>query len=122
MLCAMMVCTGAWAQIYVWQETALNDLVTGDVVVIVDKTSSTAMANNGGQEDAPAAISVTLDNGRISSHVTSNIQWEVTDIANTDFYQFNVPGTEDYLYCIDEDNGLRIGTNNDNNFFSFEQD
>ena len=119
-LLVMIVCAGAWAQTSTWEETDPSSLVTGDVVVIVDKTSSTAMVNNNGGS-APTATEVTLNNEKtmITSTVDETLQWVVT--VDDGSYQFNVPETENYLYTTNTNNGVKVGTN-DNNVFTFEQD
>jgi len=100
-----------------WVEVDPATLTTGDVVVIVDKTSSKAMANNQGTSAAPTATVVTLNAAKtaITSEVDENIQWTVT-VSGTDekSYQFGVAGTDNYLYTTASNNGLRVGTNPDN--------
>ena len=58
-LLTMIVSVGAWAQ--AWVETDPSELVTGDIVVIADKTSSTAMSNDKGTSSAPLATAVTIE-------------------------------------------------------------
>lgn len=91
-----------------WVKTAASDLQTGDIVVIVDETSGTAMSNNNGTSAAPAAVKFD------ATDVAESIQWEVT--VTDDGYQFNVPGSEDYLYCTNTNNGVRVGSNSNNVF------
>ncbi|MBQ1589041.1 MAG: hypothetical protein II081_08330, partial [Prevotella sp.] len=95
-----------------WVKTAASDLQTGDIVAIVDETSGTAMSNDKGTSSPPAAIAFAATN------VMSNQQWEVT--VTDDGYQFNVPGTEDYLYCTNSNNGVRVGSNDNNVFTIFD--
>lgn len=103
-----------------WVKTAASGLQTGDVVVIVDQTSGKAMSNGNGTSSAPTATAVTLDGDKITSTVGENIQWEV--IVNSGSYQFNVPGTENYLYCTNTNNGVRVGTNENNAFTIYDND
>ena len=116
LLCA--VVSSAWGADK-WVKTAPSSLQTGDIVVIVDQTSSRAMSNNNGTESAPSATSVTLndDKSEISSEVNANIQWEVTVSNNS--YQFGVANTSNYLYCTATNNGVRVGAN-ENNLFTWE--
>ena len=95
-----------------WVKTAASDLQTGDIVVIVDETSGTAMSNNNGTSKAPSAVEFDAAN------VAETIQWEVT--VTDDGYQFNVPGSEDYLYCTNSNNGVRVGSNSDNVFTIYD--
>ena len=59
-----------------WVSTAPSDLTTGDVVVIVDQTSSSAMSNDKGTSAAPIATGVTLndDKSEITGDVAENLQ------------------------------------------------
>jgi len=120
LLCALIVGSGtAWAADK-WVKTAPADLKTDDVVVIVDQTSVTAMSNDKGTSSAPAATAVTLngDKSEITSSVGETLQWVVTVTDGS--YQFGVAGTEKFLYCINSNNGVRVGTN-DNNAFTITQ-
>ena len=108
--------TGAWAD-DIWVKTNFSDLKTGDIVVIVDQTTARAMSNDKGTSNAPTAIAVTLNNDKseITSTVADNIQWTVTKTDGG--LQFGV-GTK-HLYCINSNNGVRVGTNT-NNVFSWK--
>lgn len=98
-----------------WQETAASDLSTGDIVVIVDKTSGMAMSNDKGTSYAPVATEVSfISNQTQISAPLEKIQWEVTVTNGT--YKFNVPGTSNCLYCTNTNNGVRVGTNSNNAF------
>lgn len=107
--------TSAWAADS-WVKTAASSLATGDIVVIVDQTSSRAMSNANGTGSAPSATAVTLNSGKteITSDVGAALQWVVT--VNNGSYQFNIVGTEDYLYCTNANNGVRVGANSNNTF------
>ena len=110
-LMLLAVASVGWADS--WVKTAASDLQTGDIVVIVDETSGTAMFNDNGASKAPDAVAFDAED------VAETIQWEVT--VDGDNYQFNVPGTEDYLYCTNVNNGVRVGKN-DNNVFTIADD
>lgn len=101
----------AWADS--WVKTAASDLQTGDVVAIVDETGGCAMSNDKGTSAAPAATTVTISDGKIAS-VGDNLKWKVT--VSDKGYQFNVPDTEKYLYCINSNNGVRVGSGANNLF------
>ena len=105
-----------------WVKTSASDLQTGDVVVIVDQTSSMAMSNDQGTAKAPVATAVTLngDKSEISDEVADNLKWEVT--VSDGSYQFCVPGTEDYVYCTNTNNGVRVGTNANNAFTVYDNE
>ena len=105
-----------------WVKTDPADLTTGDVVVIVDLTTKMAMSNDKGASALPVATEVSLlgNQSEITSQVGANLQWEVTvDDGN---YQFGVTSgeTTDYLYCTNSNNGVRVGSG-DNNIFVIKQ-
>lgn len=99
-----------------WVKTDPASLTTGDVVAIVDLTTEKAMSNNNGTTAAPAATAVTLNDAQteITSAVASTLQWVVTNTDGT--YKFQVADTETYLYATNSNNGLRVGTNANNDF------
>ena len=107
-----------WAET-TWVETAAGSLTTGDVVVIVDKTSLMAMPNNNGTSSSPTATAVTLSSGKteITSDVAEKLQWVVE--VNNGTYKFGVSGTQNYLYCTNSNSGVRVGTNSNNAFTIF---
>ena len=100
-----------------WVLVDPSELTTGDVVVIVDQTSSKAMGNTGGTSSAPTATEVTLSTAKdkITSEVGEGIQWVVT-VSGTDTktYQFGVADTDNYLYTTTSNNGLRVGPSSTN--------
>ena len=108
--------SSAWAEDQ-WVKTDASALQTGDVVVIVDENSKTAMPNDNGTSSAPAATSVSLADGVISGDVADNLQWTVT-VGTDRTYQF--AAGDSYLYCTSSNNGVRVGSNS-NNKFKIEQ-
>lgn len=102
-----------WAE--TWQETSAGSLTTGDIVVIVDKTSGKAMSNNNGTSSAPTATAVTINGTELNSPETT-LQWEVT-VTNGSYKFKKIDGTT-YLYCTNTNNGVRVGTNANNNSFT----
>ena len=114
----MMVVSVGWCETGVkWVKTAPENLKTGDVVVIVDQTSKKAMSNNKGTEGAPEAKEVKLndDKSEITSEIATTLQWNVTadNGTNNRTYKFSVTneGKTNYMYCIDINNGIRVGDN-----------
>ncbi|MBQ9666766.1 MAG: chitobiase/beta-hexosaminidase C-terminal domain-containing protein [Bacteroidaceae bacterium] len=115
-LTALFLSVFSMAHAATWVRTDASSLTTGDVVVIVDLTSSTAMSNDNGASAAPTATAVTLNEEltEISSKVDANLQWVVT-VSGSNF-KFGIANTSHYLYCTDANNGLRVGTNDANTF------
>lgn len=97
---------------YSWVETALADITSSDVFVIVGNNGSNyAMTNNNGTSSAPGASSVTISDSKITSTVSANIKWHLSvDKGNYTFYP-GESGTSTWLYCTNTNNGVRVGTN-----------
>lgn len=110
--------TAQWTESgeYSWVETSLADLTDDDVFVIVGNNGSNyAMSNDKGASSAPAAIAVTIENKVLTSTVSANIQWTLS--VSDDGYIFYPNGsTETWLYCISNNNGLRVGTGENETF------
>ena len=112
--------SNAWADVS-WVKTAPEDLQTGDVVAFVELTNSYVLTNNSGTGSAPAAATISLndDKSEILGQVSDQWKWEVTVSDNG--LQLNVPGSSDYLYCTNTNNGVRVGSNTNNVFTISEE-
>lgn len=97
-----------------WNKVAAADMATGDVVVIADATTKKAMSNNGGTSSAPSAVAVTIEDDILSGEIAATLQWVVT--KTEEGLQFGVAGSEKFLYTINSNNGVRVGTNSNNVF------
>ena len=102
---------------YGWFETDLADIPSGSTVVIADITSQMAMSNDKGTTNPPVAVSVSITDGEITGDVADNLNWVITVSNGT--YQFGVGS--DYLYCTNTNNGVRVGSN-ENNVFELVED
>jgi hypothetical protein len=103
-----------------WVKTDLADLTADDVFVIVSTkgSDSYAMSNDNGTS-APDAVAVTVVGNSLSGDIANNLMWTVSGNA-TDGYSFYPLGdTENWLYCNNSNNGVRVGTN-DAKVFSLE--
>lgn len=102
-----------------WVKTAYTDLATGDIVVIADAASKTAMSNNNGTSSAPSAKSVTIseDSATLTMTPDETLQWTVS--VSSGSYSFGAGSNN--LYCTNTNNGVRVGTNT-NSAFTFEAD
>lgn len=99
-----------------YTKTAYADLQNGDVVIITELvgTNVYAASNDNGTSAAPTAVSVTVANDAITTDAT-NILWTVVkDGANISFKT-----GDNYLYCTNTNNGMRVGSNS-NNVFSID--
>ena len=103
-----------------WVLTSLADLTTTDVFVIVGNNGSNyAMKNTDASNSGPAAIAVTVSGTELSGTVPDNIKWNISGNA-TDGYIFYPNGsTTTWLYCTNNNNGLRIGSGN-MDYYTFE--
>lgn len=99
-----------------WVKTTLSDLLPTDQVVIVDVTSQRAMSNDKGTSDAPTAVSVTLDGDALTGTVAENCVWNVTKNSDNTYTFFPNGTTEKWLYTIKDNNGVRVGTSENNCF------
>ena len=95
-----------------WVETALGNLSSTDVVVIVG--NNFAMTNNNGTGSAPAAVAVTVSGNKLVGDIADNIRWNVSvSDGNCTIYPNGV--TNKWLYCnttaqSSSNNCIRVGT------------
>ena len=108
---------------FAWVETDLASLTSSDVFVIVGNNGSNyAMANNNGTSGAPAAVEVTVVGKTLSGEIEDKLQWNISGDAE-DGYMFYPNGdSENWLYCTNTNNGVRVGTNDDNKYFTVSDD
>lgn len=104
---------GSGATSSAYQLTDISKITATDVVVITVTTTNGsvyAMSNNKGTGSAPAAVAVTIENGKISSDVDDTIKWNIyNDGGNLTIYPNGTTTT--WLYCTATNNGVRVGTN-----------
>ena len=106
-----------------WKNTALTALTSMDVFVIVGNNGDNyAMSNANGASSAPAAVEVTVADGKITGTVDDNLKWNISGNA-TEGYTFYPNGsTTTWLYCLDDsNNGVRVGNTEGKNVFTIEQ-
>ena len=109
-----------------WVKTAPADLQAGDVVAIVDSTSSTAIANDPKEGKAPSGKSVTLNENKdqidtSSSELAANLQWTVA-IPEEGKFQFKKDDTN-YLFAKpnnSETDSLLVGVPGDGEVKDFQ--
>ncbi len=95
-----------------WVRTDIADITSEDVFVIVGENAdgTFAMRNDNATNSGPAAYPVTVDEDQLAVAPIDEIQW--TLVKSGDNYNFYPAGsTSTYLYCIANNNGLRIGKN-----------
>ena len=95
-----------------WVETALANLSSSDVVVIVG--NGFAMTNDNGTSSAPATVAVTVSGNKLVGDIADNVRWNVTvSDGNCTIYPNGV--TNKWLYCnttnaTGSNNNMRVGT------------
>ena len=103
---------------YSWVKTPIGSLVAGDVLVIVDENSSTALSSANGSSSAPSASSVAIFSNKLSATPAEALQF-VLEVPSDGNYSFKAINTTNYLYTTSSNNGVRVGTN-DNKVFVWE--
>ncbi len=109
-----------------WVLTDLADLTEDDVFVIVGtRTDETyggdyAMSNDNGTSNPPAAVAVTVVEGTLSAEPAANLQWNIS-ITEEGYIFYPNGETETWLYCTNSNNGVRVGTN-ENNVFTISEE
>ena len=118
LLCALVVGNGSLRAADAWVKTDPTALQSGDIVVIADLTSSTAMSNNNGTSSAPSAIEVTLntDKDEITSEVAATLQWTVTASGSGSSRTYMFAKGDDNLYTTTSNNGVRVGSSTNETF------
>ena len=85
------------------------------VITVVKGGKVYAMSNDKGSSNPPIPVELTVSGNKISGDVASNITWyfENSD-GNLSFYVDSSKAK--WLYCTNNNNGLRVGTNTDKTF------
>ena len=100
-----------------WEWVNLADLTGDDVFVIVGNNGNTyALSNNNGTNSAPSAVAVTIDGDEITSDVDNNIKWTISGNADDGYTFYPYGDTDNWLYCTNTNNGVRVGTNDGKTF------
>ena len=103
-----------------WELVDIDDLQEGDVFVIVGTTAdgaTYAMSNDNGTQNPPTAVPVTVYQNTLTGEIPDNILWNISGTPNG--YTIYLNGTtEKWLYCTNGNNGVRVGTNANNNIFT----
>lgn len=115
--------TAVWVEkgVEEWVKTDISELEEGDVFVIVGNNGSDYAMTNDNGASAPLPVAVTVEDDKITSEVAENIQWNIAN--GTNGYIFYPNGsTTTFLYCIDNNNGLRVGAGSGTYSNTFELD
>ena len=103
-----------------WEKVDLADIKSTDIIVIVWTTNkgagtAYAMSNNNGTGSAPTAVVVTVSGNQLTGDIPDTIKWNISNNNGTlTIYPNGTTST--WLYCINNNNGVRVGTNTDKEF------
>ena len=100
-----------------WKLVDITDIKSTDIVVITMATSDTvyALSSANGTSSAPAATTVTVENGKITSNVADTLKWNISN-SNGSLTIYPNGTTDTWLYCTGTNNGVRVGTNTNKTF------
>ena len=89
---------------------------TDTVIITVAKGGSVyALSSANGTSAAPTAVSVTVSDGVLTSELTDEIKWNIENL-NDGLTIYPIGTTEKWLYCIKDNNGVRVGTGENQTF------
>ena len=95
-----------------WVKTDLADIKADDIVVIVwtNGNTSWAISSANGSSGAPVALVVTVDGNQLTGEIKDAIKWNISnDNGNLTIHPNGTTAT--WLYCTNNNNGVRVGTN-----------
>ena len=96
----------------------IAEITSTDTVIITMTTSggtTYALSSSNGSSSAPAAVIVKVDGNNVVASDTSALVWNIK--TTNDGYIIYVAGSETtWLYCTNDNNGVRVGTNTANVF------
>ena len=90
-----------------------TDVTDNGIYMIVDVAGGYALTSANGTGSAPSAVAVTIENDAITGNIADELQWNFTAVDGG--YKINpISDTEKFLYTTSSNNGVRVGTNNNN--------
>ena len=83
---------------------------TDTIIITVAKGDSVyALSSANGTSSAPTAVSVTVSDGVLTSELTDEIKWNIEN-SNGSLTIYPIGTTAKWLYCTNNNNGVRVGT------------
>ena len=103
-----------------WVKTDLVDIKDTDIVIITWTKNGTtyAISSANGASSAPAAVVVTVNGQQLTDGITDSIKWNISN-SNGNLTIYPNGTTETWLYCLNNNDGVRVGTN-DNKAFTID--
>jgi len=110
----------------VYTLTNISDISSTDVVVITMTVGSNVypLLSTNGSSSSPKVTAIAVSNNVITGTVTEGMLWNIVKDSDNKF-KIYVNGSEElWLYCTNSNNGVRVGTNADdnNNVFIIDAD
>ena len=108
-----------------WVETAIGDLTSSDVFVMV-ANGSYAISSAGGSSSNPPAVAVTVSGTKLTGEIADAIKWNISG-NSTDGFTFYPDGETTKLFCntnasSSSNTNLRVGNGGSYNRYLFVLD
>lgn len=98
-----------------WVRTDIADITSEDVFVIVGDNGNTfALRTNDATGSSPKVEPVTVDGDKLSAVPIDEIQWTLVRTEDNYYNFYPASNSSLYLYCINSNTGVRVGTNSSN--------
>lgn len=100
-----------------WIATDLADITAADEVVITMAKGKSvyALTSAKGTKEAPTAVAVTVNNKELTATPADNLVWNIAN-NNGNLTIYPKGQTATWLYTMNDNNGVRVGTNNNKTF------
>lgn len=100
-----------------WIATDLADITaTDEVVITMAKDKSVyALTSANGSSKAPTAVAVTVENKELTAAPADDLVWNIAN-ANGELTIYPKGQTATWLYTTNDNNGVRVGTNDNKTF------
>ena len=95
-----------------WVKTDLSALTTSDIFVIVGNNGSYYAMKNSASNSGPVVVAVSVSDNKITSAVSDDIKWNISGNTTDGFVFYPDNSTTTWLYCNNDNNGLRVGSGN----------
>lgn len=101
-----------------WIATDLADITaTDEVVITMAKDKSVyALTSAKGSSKAPTAVAVTVENKELTAAPADDLVWNIIANANGELTIYPKGQTATWLYTTNDNNGVRVGTNDNKTF------
>ena len=108
-----------------WVETAIGDLTSSDIFVMV-ANDAYAISSEGGSSTNPPAVSVTVSGNKLTGNIADAIKWNISGDA-TNGFTFYPNGETTKLFCnttasSSSNTNLRVGAGGNYNRYLFVLD